>query len=98
MNYDNFISRVSRHPTKPKLTIYPPELLKAVEILHFEKHRDLKLIAQELQKEPEWSTHTHAALHSAFSRHCRKVAAARNLPRRAPYTKKRRAESPGQRA
>lgn len=90
MNYTNFINRVTKVTQTRKVTIYPPELLKAVEVLHFEKHRDLKLIAHELRKEPEWAGHTHAALHSAFSRHCRKVAAARNLPRRAPFTKTKR--------
>lgn len=88
MNYSNFESRLLKsRPQKPKLTIYPLELLHTVERLHFEARIDLKSIAQELRKEPEWSTHTHAALHSAFSRHCRKVAKARDLPRRASYTK-----------
>lgn len=90
MNYSNFESRVrSSRPAKPKLTIYPQELLQTVERLHFEARIDLKTIAQELRQEPEWKSHTHAALHSAFSRHCRKVAKARNLPLRAPYTKPR---------
>ena len=88
MNYSNFESRLLKsRPQKPKLTIYPPELLQTVERLHFDARIDLKSIAQELRKEPEWADHTHAALHSAFSRHCRKVAQQRNLPRRAPYTK-----------
>jgi hypothetical protein len=87
MNYSNFEARVKNRRQKPKLTIYPQELLQTVERLHFESRVDLKAIAEELRKEPEWSTHTHAALHSAFSRHCRKVATARNLPRRASYTK-----------
>jgi hypothetical protein len=88
MNYSNFAARVKQaRPNKPKLTIYPQELLQTVEKLHFDDRIDLKTIATELRKEPEWSSHTHAALHSAFSRHCRKVAQVRNLPRRAPYTK-----------
>lgn len=90
MNYTNFIARVSRAPASP-LTIYPPELLKAVEVLHFEKRKPLKLIAEELRKEPEWANHSLAALHSAFSRHCRKVAKARDLPRRASYSKNKAA-------
>lgn len=90
MNYSNFITRVTKVTPKRQVTVYPPELLKAVEVLHFDKHRDLKLIATELRKEEEWKNHTHAALHSAFSRHCRKVAKDRNLPRRAPFTKTKR--------
>lgn len=99
MNYTNFESRVKNsRPKKPKLTIYPAELLQTVERLHFKDRIDLKTIANELRKEPEWSSHTHAALHSAFSRHCRKIAKARDLPRRSPYTKKRRADSTSQKA
>jgi hypothetical protein len=87
MNYSNFEARVKNRRQKPKLTIYPQELLKTVERLHFESHIDLKTIANELRQEEEWAGHTHAALHSAFSRHCRKIAQQRNLPRRATYTK-----------
>lgn len=91
MNYSNFEARVRKaRPTKPKLTIYPQELLKTVERLHFEAHIDLKTIAQELRQEEEWKGHTHAALHSAFSRHCRKIAQQRNLPHRRTFTKPRK--------
>jgi len=92
MNYSNFITRVTKvAPLKPAATVYPAELLHAVEVLHFEKRRDLKTIALELRKEPEWAGHSFAALHSACSRHCRKVATKHGLPRRASYTKPKRA-------
>lgn len=85
MNYSNFASRLRAQHQKPAHNYYPPEMLAAVEKLHFEDGIHAKAIAEALLQEPEWQHVTFTALHSAICRHLRRVAEVRQMPiRRKP--------------
>jgi hypothetical protein len=80
MNYSNFINRV--RDCRRTRTAYPPELLQAVEVLHFEHHIPAKTIARQLLEEEEYKGHSLESLHSVICRHIRRVTESKGVLRR----------------
>lgn len=74
MDYKTFIKNTlaAKRPTRRR-SVYPREMLKAAEVLHFQHGIDAKTIAEGLLKEPEWANHTFPALHGRICRHLRIV-------------------------